>query len=145
VSHQSDGRPRVVLVDSHHDTVFLSSSYTGDGSGSVHIRMSTTLESECVAFCFGKHEACQKVPVLSSEGTVCRHCGAQGRTVKLSNAVRLNSKKCRSVAWQITIAPLHLPPLVALTPRSTGASVTQLPSHCCMSVFPVSSLKHSER
>ena len=87
------------------------------------------------------------------------HSAAQGRTLNhyfylgamkcLRNAVRRNDREmavcfCGKSQSHPSIA-LTCADNVALTQRSTGASITKLPSHRSLRVFPVSCLKHTLR
>jgi hypothetical protein len=77
VLSQTDGRLRVILVNSQHDLVFLSSSCAGNRSLLVN---DNVLHQETVnmPLCsLGSMRSDKKVPRLSSEGAVCRHCAAQ--------------------------------------------------------------------
>ena len=82
MSHQSDGRPNVELVDSLHDPAMLRTSCTGNGSVSVHVRILTGKDSENAAFILRITRPVQKVSGLSSECAVRRHWAVQNGTVK---------------------------------------------------------------
>jgi hypothetical protein len=49
VSHQTDVRPRVELVNNLQDRVYLSISCTGNGSVSVHVIICNGKDSDCAA------------------------------------------------------------------------------------------------
>jgi hypothetical protein len=117
---QTDGRLRVVLVNSQHYLVFLSSSCAGNGSFLVHDNVLHQQTVNMPLCSLGNTRFGQKVPGLSSEGAVRRHCAAQGRTVnwqfyeyllalRLREAVRLNTVRCG--ARQIATHPCTWPNL----------------------------------
>jgi len=63
MSHHSDGRPYVELINTRHDPVLLIFSCTGNGSVSVRVRICTGKDCECAAFIVcEKRELLRKFP-----------------------------------------------------------------------------------
>ena len=79
---QSDGRLRVVLVNSQQDLVSLSSSCAGNRYLSVHDNVLHEQKVNVPLCSLGNTKPGRKVPGLSSEDAVRRHRAAQARTVK---------------------------------------------------------------
>jgi len=101
---ETDGRPLVEVVNSPLDHVSLSTICAGNRSASVCDRIwSTSSILNVPLISLGNTMPAQKVPGLSSEGSLRRHCAAQGRIVKhrfylgalrrRRNAVRSNGQE----------------------------------------------------
>ena len=90
----------------------------------------------------------RKFAVLSSEGIMRRHCAVQGGTVNPCDAVCLKSKKCRSVAWQITTHPGTWPNLSSqfwLNAVINRCFIHKSPLTLLHASFPVFCLKNTPR